>query len=121
MKILLSQPTMLLEIFLFNLLHIAHSVQRVEYSLLRGATKYEVCDHSNYLSNYIFYCCLVQLSLTKDTTAPTPEAASPRHHGTGACDVTADTNTCNYTYYYLNYITLLSITHTIQVPNYPTG
>ena len=41
---------MLLEIFSFNLLHIAHSVQRVEYSLLRGATKYEVCDHSSFIN-----------------------------------------------------------------------
>ena len=38
---------MLLEIFTFNLLHIAHSVQGAEYSLLRDAAKYEVCDHSS--------------------------------------------------------------------------
>ena len=43
----LSYPTMFLEIFSFNLLHIAHSVQGAKYSLLRDAAEYEVCDHSS--------------------------------------------------------------------------
>ena len=52
-KYCLSHPTMLLKIFSFNLLHIAHSLQRAEYSLLRGATKYEVCDYSSLLFGLI--------------------------------------------------------------------